>query len=223
MTTIHARITLLTLTTVMFGLVWSHDHKPVVKQKTVVAYDFEWPCAVKVVEPAIQMISWEQIDHEVMPLSVDIKSLALSPLDQSLDVIQEQTPALIKVSLLAHPLPHDIAVGEYRVVDQFGDVQSLSVTAENLRMWGISESNVPQNSYEIQSDNRRWHLIRIEEPEVMIVEDHKPSDLEMEAAWGSVLSFAGGALNPAVQSVTSPLKTWLGEETQLSSGPIELN
>jgi hypothetical protein len=223
MSTIYVRITLLTLATVMFGMIWSHDHEPVIKQKTVVAYDFDWPCAVKTVDPVIQMVSWQQLDESVLPLSFESEILIDNLVKQSAASVSVVAPEFIVVSRLTYPLPHDLAVGDYRVIDQSGNVQSLSVTAENLRDWGLSASNSPQNSYEIHSRDCRWHFIKISEPVAIVSEEDKPSDIEMEAAWGSVLSFAGEAINPAVQQVSKPFQNWLSNDVRLSAKPAQLN
>jgi|GEM_PF-1539376 hypothetical protein len=223
MSTIHVRITLLTLATAMFGMIWSHDHKPVVEPKTVVAYDFEWPCAVKTVDPMIQMVSWQQLDEVVLPLSLESEIVIDDLVEQSNETVNVIVPEFIEVSRLAYPLPYDLAVGDYRVIDQHGGVQNLSVTVENVSDWGLSASNSSQNSYEIHSHDCRWHFIKISEPVAIVSEEDKPSDIEMEAAWGSVLSFAGEAINPAVQKVSKPFQNWLSEDVRLSAKPSQLN
>lgn len=219
MSTISVRITLLMLATSMFAVVWSNDHKPrPVHPRTVVPYDFSTLCP----EEALETVSLE-IVHELPPTefvaeaawfddvaTVEVESPVLKPL-------VADKPAVIRVSELEFPLPSDLRTGEYRVIDRFGNIESLCVTTEKLISWGMTAEASDRNAYEVGRGENRWHFIRIEEPV-----QPAPTQKEVAAAWNSVFHFAGRKASPTIKKASAPLSRWLGGELNLTGETREV-
>jgi len=215
MSTIYVRISLLTVATCLFGLVWSNDHKPIRKQTASVTYDFEWPCEVETLEPVDQTVAWQQVDEVLVPLSAS-REITQVKAESS----KGQGLNLVNVKDLAFPLPKTLTTGSYRVINQRGELYDLDVSQTDLKSWGIQTDQTARNSYEIQDNENRWHFIRIE-PVIVADKLPQPTQQEMQQAWGKVLGFAGKTLS----SATSPVKSWLNPQRELrvSSDAAELN
>lgn len=229
MSTIYVRVSALVLATFLFGLVWSNDHKPIPKQKTVVAYDFEWPCQVEVLEPAIHAVSWQQIDDSVKRLSPEIQ-LNLEIINQTNDTTEDHSsplvadrPEVIIVQSLTFPVPRNLSTGHFTVVDQFGKVSQINVTQEDLQSWGITTPDRSLMSYELTSKDGRWHFIRTFEHTSVAENREQPSREDVQAAWASVFEFAGEFMLPSAKQSADASVLKREQSVQISSEPAILN
>lgn len=230
MSTIYVRVSLLFLATFLFGLVWSNDHKPIPKQKTVVTYDFERPCKVQTLEPAIHTVSWQQLDKPVKPITVELENTLDQPvtktpvdIERNVSPLIADRPDIISVSDLSFPIPRNLSVGNYTVVDQFGKISKLSASHEELESWGITNPHPSRTAYEITSLEGRWHFIRVEEPTSVAVDEQRPTQNEVQAAWGMVFDIAGDFLRPSRDPAADNTNSDTEQSVQVTSEPANLN
>jgi len=230
MSTIYVRVSLLFLATFLFGLVWSNDHKPIPKQKTVVTSDFERCCKVSTLKPAIHTVSWQQLDKPVKPITVELenaldRSVTTTPADieRNVSPLKADRPHIISVSHLSFPLPQNLSVGTYTVVDQFGKISKLSASHEELQSWGITNPAPSRTAYEITSFEGRWHFIRIEEPASVAADEQRPTQNEVQAAWGMVFDIAGEFLRPTHDPAADTTNSDTQQSVQVTSEPANFN
>lgn len=213
MSTISVRVTLLILATTMFAAIWSNDHKPQpAHPRTVVGYEFTALCPEDVLEP----VSLEIVREHASSVVVEEVGLPVEPpapdlADSDLEPLPAEKPVGIRVSGMDYPLPSDLNAGEYRVIDRFGNVETFSVSDEELISWGITIEPSHRTSYEVCIGEDRWHFIRVERPVAP-----EPTQKEVADAWKSVFRFAGRRVSPAINKASAPLSRWLGGELNLS-------
>jgi hypothetical protein len=238
MSTISVRVTMLILATVMFAAVWSNDHKPEpIKLRTVVSYDFPSVCPEHVIEPVSHEVfqAYPQLETAADENSLVVASQTVSqeefltvkhgpelmhiPFEkigaEDFTPLVADKPASIRVSELEYPLPSNLTVGEYRIVDRFGNVETLSVTQSALISWGMMVDNTARNAYEVCAGEDRWHFIRIDEPAT-------PTQAEVAEAWKSVFRLADRKVSPAIEKASAPMARWFGGELTLTGETREL-
>lgn len=220
MSTISVRVTLLILATVMFATIWSNDHKPgPVKRHTVVAYEFPTVCPVNVDDPAGQAaMEAAPVKKLVSEADYLINLVASETVEYEPGPLSAEKPQSIRVSEFSFPLPRYLTAGEYRIIDRFGNVESLSATQHDLLSWGIGSQHMDRNSYQVCEGENRWHFIRIEQPV-----KPAPTQAEIADAWKSVFRFTGRKATPAIKKASAPITRWLGGEWNLSGETRELN
>ncbi|MBD3672471.1 MAG: hypothetical protein HUJ26_02995 [Planctomycetaceae bacterium] len=225
MSTIYVRISLLTLATVMFGLVWSHDHQPVPHQKMVVSHNLERLDEVRPENLEVRAISWREVEEINTPETV-LPSVVADDIDDASAKppapLQAEKPVILMLNQLSFPLPQDLSVGEYRVVNEFGDVQELVVESADLEAWGMTGDHSFRTSYEVQSPQGRWHFIRIRKRVPSVVEQSVPTVEEVQATWADVFEMAGRFLRRSPQELIGPLEKE-DRNLQISSEPSEFN
>ena len=119
---------------------------------------------------------------------------------------------------LPFPLPRNLTAGDFRVIDRFGNIESLSIRQPDLVSWGITPEHNARNSYEVYVGADRWHFIRIEQPV-----DPAPTQAEIASAWKSVFRFAGRKVTPAIEKASAPMARWLNGRLSLSGDARDLH
>lgn len=220
MSTISVRITLLILATVMFATVWSNDHKPEpVRPHTVVGYEFPTVCPVDVIEPVShEVIQTEPVTELVSETDFLIDLVASETAEKESKPLKAERPQAIRVGELPFPLPRNLTAGDFRVIDRFGNIESLSIRQPDLVSWGITPEHNARNSYEVCVGEDRWHFIRIEQPV-----DPAPTQAEIASAWKSVFRFAGRKVTPAIEKASAPMARWLNGRLSLSGDARDLH
>ncbi len=76
----------------------------------------------------------------------------------------------------AVPLPKKMAPGHFRVVDNFGRVQDVMLTIEELIYLGIEVDSEVIDLYTEIDGPRRWYFVRIDQPSASVRETASISD-----------------------------------------------
>jgi hypothetical protein len=203
----------------MFAAIWSHDHKPQPpKLRTVVAYEFPKTCPVDPIEPVTHAVNYGDPGREQVSKRDFLVDLVASEIAvDELKPLKANKPRVIRVNELSFPLPRNLTAGQYRIIDRFGNIESLSISQDDLVSWGITREHNPRNAYEVCVGEDRWHFIRVEHPV-----DPAPTQAEIAAAWKSVFRFASRKVTSTIEKASTPMQRWLGGELDLSGKMHEL-
>lgn len=108
--------------------------------------------------------------------AVDTGAANFSPEDATTakTILWSLNPAVCRPAVVQKPrtwialklpisLPADITPGEYRLIDNFGSVESLHLSADDLAGEGLESGTAATREMYLQSDgSRRWYFIRVD-------------------------------------------------------------